>query len=177
MAGRTALELEVDASRSASISPAIELLAVFCAIDVSSAFRRTRFHLARMLPVRCSMAFIVARNNGPSSDKLTSSPGFWQLTSTVAAFVPRVATVVPVIVGNNPNASSGMGSNDGDCAGPSLVSVPPSESLTRDSIDCAEGTRILIAGTSSRGDGTFELLSVLCVFCTQNVKMANGFSL
>jgi hypothetical protein len=94
---------------------------------------------------------------------------------------PAGPIVEVVIVGTKPSPFSGMGSKVGDDGSlKSLYRGPlsPSESLTlltRDSIDCVEGTRNLEGnGTSSLGDLGARYL---CVFWTQKSKPARVFNL
>src|SRR4051812_9888817 len=113
MAGCTAFAFEEEVSRRASIRSDMALLQPICASSADSARLSTFFHLTRMLPVFCSNDFMVARNNGPSSVWLKSSPGLEQLTSTLIVLLVRVV----VWLGISPRPYSGMESTVGDFGG------------------------------------------------------------
>jgi hypothetical protein len=123
------------------------LLQFTCASIADSARFSTFFHRMRIFPVFCSSDFMVALNKGPSSVWLRSSPG--RRTSTLTdALVSTVACV-----GTRLRLFSGMASNIGDLGGIlSQSRFSSAESLTRESIDCAEGTRSL-GGTPSSSRG------------------------
>jgi hypothetical protein len=126
------------------------LLQLTCASKADSARFKTFFHLVRMLPVFCSSDFIVALNRGPSSVWLRSSLG--RETSSLIGMLLFVRVVA--CVGTNPSTFSGIGSKVGDLGATSHSRPSSAESLTRESIDCVEGTRRR-GGTlrSRRGDG------------------------
>lgn len=137
----------------------MELLQVTCASIADSARFKTFFHRIRMLPVFCSSDFMVARNKGPSSVWLRSSPG--RKTSTLT----EVLVSAVACVGTRDKPFSGIASKIGDLGGILSQSLFSSaESLTRESIDCAEGTRSLGGRpSSSRGVVVFGLWSAFAV--------------